>query len=94
MGLKIIKKAEAPVEQKEEAPAITEQKVTDAVVQFALKGGKVPLLLIHRHTGKVWSVVAHDVNTKRTTCTDPTGMRVSPVLTERENALYSVMWRD
>ena len=100
MGLTIIKKGSKPEEPKQEQnqPAVEEQKpeqtATQAVAEFANKGGKVPLMLIHKETGKVWSVVGHDTATRHTTLTDTTGMLIKPILTAREDKIYSVMWRE
>lgn len=54
---------------------------------------KKVLMLVNKQSGTTWKVIDYDSTTGRTTLENTEGMHIHPIPKERENELYSVLWR-
>lgn len=74
------------------APGEAEEGMFAALGKFSA-GAKGVLMLVHKNNGNSLQVLHYDPETKRIRLRDNNKMVVTPVIGEREAALYSPFWR-
>jgi hypothetical protein len=91
-----VPKALTPVPVVEHAPPVAPKPtytILDAIKDLHT-GVKVgTLMIVHAATGKSFEVLGYDQKTGATTMRNGDGLKIKPVLSERECSVYIPLWR-
>ena len=69
------------------------QSLFEALDEYLNSTKKKTLMVVKKENGAMWKVLGYEKDTKRVVLQDSAGVKIRPILRDRENELYYPQWR-